>query len=75
MSEQDNRPEERVKPTNKYGLSDEEAQRLRRAQRRNVVFAVVGGLILAVLGFFAAQNLNSDAALATLVEAGHVWPL
>ncbi len=40
------------------GLSEQEQARLRRAQKRNFIFAIIFGLILASFGYFAGQNFR-----------------
>ncbi|QOR46397.1 hypothetical protein [Trueperella pecoris] len=79
MSLDGNRPEEPAEApgTNKFGLTEDEMNQLRRAQKRNLVLAIVGGLILFVMGYFAAQNLSDAAALAAKpsMEVVNVWPL
>lgn len=47
--------------TEKYGrLTPEEIAKVKSAQKRNIVLAVVGGLILATMGYFAGQSVGSD---------------
>ncbi|MFY9262818.1 MAG: hypothetical protein GX483_06030 [Actinomycetaceae bacterium] len=52
------KPDEKPSPTK--GLTEEELAKLKAAQRRNMILAVIGGLILAVLGWFAGQNMRGD---------------
>ncbi|AJC70606.1 hypothetical protein [Trueperella pyogenes] len=68
MSHDDLRPDGEREPAvkNGYGLTDEEMSRLQRAKKRNLVVAIVGGLILAVMGFLAGQNIGSDGASVML---------
>lgn len=58
--DRDSRRSEETTPDSPSGLSPEEIKKLKAAQKRNVIFAIIGGLILAVLGFFAGQNLRDN---------------
>lgn len=68
----------------KQGLTESEIVELKSKQRRNLIFAVIAGLFLAVLGFFAGGNARDKvdgAETATTVvtvtfnveEASYVW--
>lgn len=48
------------KNSGKAGLSIADQERLKKAQKRNLVIAIVFGLVLATLGFFAGQNLRAQ---------------
>ncbi|WP_270974348.1 hypothetical protein [Trueperella sp.] len=69
----DERADDEEAPTNKYGFSEEDMATLMRARKRNLALAIVAGLVLAVLGFFAAQNISGGDAAAW--EAMNVWSL
>lgn len=77
----DDQPEESRKKTltGKDALTPEMREQLKRSQRRNMVGGLVFGVILAVLGFFAAQNITSgsdDSYLPVPVsveESVNVW--
>lgn len=58
----DDRPEETPAPTGKDALTPEMREQLKRSQRRNIIVALVLGIILAVLGFFAGQSVRSGSA-------------
>lgn len=58
------------------GLSEEDLARLKRAQKRNLVIAVVLGLLLAIMGFLSgshlrAQKLSSSSADVGIVQIFH----
>ncbi|XCB30301.1 hypothetical protein RQN30_02390 [Arcanobacterium hippocoleae] len=44
----------------KSGLSAEDQERLRKAQKRNLIIAVVLGILLATLGYFAGANMRAQ---------------
>ena len=77
----DDRSEETTqpRPTGKVALTPEMREQLKRSQRRNMIGGLVFGLILAVLGFFAAQNIKSGSdgsylpAPAAVEEIVNVW--
>lgn len=59
------------KNSGKAGLSIADQERLKKAQKRNLVIAIVFGLVLATLGFFAGQNLRAqkqDTSMASRAE-------
>ena len=72
MSNDERSEDQTQEPTNKYGLSDEDMATLMRARQRYFALAIVGGIVLAVMGYFAAQNISGGAAAW---EAMNVWPL
>lgn len=48
------------KPAGKYShLDPAELAKLKSAQKRNMVLAIIGGLVLATMGYFAGQNAKS----------------
>lgn len=73
MSNDERADDEVETPTNKYGFSEEDMATLMRARKRNLALAIVAGLVLAVLGFFAGQNISGGDAVAW--EAMNVWSL
>ncbi|MDR6938979.1 hypothetical protein [Arcanobacterium hippocoleae] len=42
------------------GLSAADLERLRRAQKRNMIIAIIFGLLLATLGYFAGANMRAQ---------------
>lgn len=73
MSNDERADDEVEEPKNKYGFSDEDMATLMHARKRNLAFAIVAGLVLAVLGCFAAQNISGGDAAAW--EPINVWSL
>ncbi len=65
--DRDSSTSEESTPDSPSGLSPEEIKKLKVAQKRNVIFAIIGGLILAVLGFYAGQNLRDNQTDDSLV--------
>lgn len=60
----DDRPDNKPKeyPTGKDALTPQMRDQLQRSQRRNIIGGIVLGIILAVLGFFAGQNVKANSS-------------
>lgn len=74
MNTPENNTNEQSTPS---GLTPEELTKLKVAQKRNMIFAALFGIVLAIFGFFAGQNLaqeKSEKSFSTSVgDPAIVW--
>ncbi|MFC5369952.1 hypothetical protein [Arcanobacterium bovis] len=54
------------------GLAPEDLAKLKKAQRRNIVIALILGLILAVSGYFAGQKLRESRSQSSAANVSVV---